>query len=561
MENVSESEPLGPLTVRQSGADISAPNYDFNYAINDLIIDPPILNEPELPAAAAFPTYNLNDIKVEYHLSSGIVAKTHGFDTFQCCPTILIPPPDKTPWHPFKSQLEFKIAELALEVRLNHGKEKTIFKNHKDIHNLWEAASHCVTKFMKEVILVHFDGDSELWDYEYDGTTFVHFVDEPFTVQDIWDIQSKLPPGTKPLAYILWLRKNSMLESQAGLILKILFGMSCSPELSHPWYQNLKQASGLSVWMALRAGSFCNYEELHLSKLCMQKELQKNERRSSKNKCFVILSFEAFPHWWNLKHPNKVIGVAFTDSAVHEGISKMIIYATHNILTEQDLPLGYLLLRCIHLYLEMDMYAVIEVHMANTIHEGRHTVQAFAALMKQYITQMAEDIKKNWNFLKLHMTTHIFDDIEAKGTSCNYNTKPNEPMHGSLKDWYLNRTNFKNIAEQILHIDHWILVADYDNYVLLKSQDVEDDVIDDEDNKGAAVITTTGSVFDPSLHVKIRSRQAPQTFIHIQSVHQGDNAFTDFCTKLNEFINASLPACNTGGRRFQFQPDDSITEF
>lgn len=47
------------------------------------------------------------------------------------------------------------------------------------------------------------------------------------------------------------------------------------------------------------------------------------------------------------------------------------------------------------------------------------------------------------------MITHLFDDIEAKGASRNYNTKPNEQMHGPLKDWYQNRTNFKNVAEQV----------------------------------------------------------------------------------------------------------------
>jgi hypothetical protein len=60
----------------------------------------------------------------------------------------------------------------------------------------------------------------------------------------------------------------------------------------------------------------------------------------------------------------------------------MIIYATHDVLTETDCPLGYFLLRCVRLYLEMDMYAALEVHTANTIEEGRHTVQAFTSLMK-----------------------------------------------------------------------------------------------------------------------------------------------------------------------------------
>lgn len=60
----------------------------------------------------------------------------------------------------------------------------------------------------------------------------------------------------------------------------------------------------------------------------------------------------------------------------------MIIYATHNILMEDDSPLGYLLLRCVRLYLEVDIYAALEVHTTNTISEGRSAVQALTAFMK-----------------------------------------------------------------------------------------------------------------------------------------------------------------------------------
>ncbi|KAG1879197.1 hypothetical protein F4604DRAFT_1679613 [Suillus subluteus] len=154
------------------------------------------------------------------------------------------------------------------------------------------------------------------------------------------------------------------------------------------------------------------------------------------------------------------MNVAFVDSSVHEDISKMIIYATHNILTEEDSPLGYLLLHCVRLYLEVDMYTAFEVHTANTISEGRSTIQALIAFMKQYIMATDQEDDKNWSFPKLYMTIHLFDDIEAKGATRNYNMKPSEQMHGPLKDWYQDWTNFKNFAEQILHIDHWLLVSD-----------------------------------------------------------------------------------------------------
>jgi hypothetical protein len=56
---------------------------------------------------------------------------------------------------------------------------------------------------------------------------------------------------------------------------------------------------------------------------------------------------------------------------------------------------------------------------------------------------------KKWNFPKMHALVHSFDDIEAKGASRNYNTKPNEKLHGPMRKFYLNRTNFKNVAPQV----------------------------------------------------------------------------------------------------------------
>jgi hypothetical protein len=97
-----------------------------------------------------------------FHPSSGIKAKVYSFDNFERrAADFLVPPPDSQPWSPFKSRLEFEIAEIMLEVGFNNqqtnrlvklchrcavGKEKLTFKNHKDIHNMWEAALHCITK-------------------------------------------------------------------------------------------------------------------------------------------------------------------------------------------------------------------------------------------------------------------------------------------------------------------------------------------------------------------------------------------------------------------------------
>lgn len=135
----------------------------FTLTLSDT--DPPILDElAQAELVDAFPTFNHDDIKVEYHPSSGIATSIHAFDAFERYPAATsgsIPLPDEHPWRPFKSRLEFEVAEIILEIGLNNertdrliklfhrcaiGKEKMTFKNHKDIHNLWEAASHRITK-------------------------------------------------------------------------------------------------------------------------------------------------------------------------------------------------------------------------------------------------------------------------------------------------------------------------------------------------------------------------------------------------------------------------------
>ncbi|KAG1879198.1 hypothetical protein F4604DRAFT_1579346 [Suillus subluteus] len=206
---------------------------------------------------AALPTYSHDDIKVEHHPNSGIETKVHPFNNFHHHPAAssVHTPPDDQPWRPFQSQLEFNVAELALEAGLNNkqtdrlikiclrssvGKDKFTFRNHKDIHSKWEAASHRVTKFTKELISVPYDGKMmdfdvyyrDLWELatdllqdprlfphftfdaqclsKFDGQTFVCFVDEPFTAQDFWDVQSQLPPDAKPLAFILYADKTKL---------------------------------------------------------------------------------------------------------------------------------------------------------------------------------------------------------------------------------------------------------------------------------------------------------------------------------------------------------------
>ncbi|KAG2358372.1 hypothetical protein BDR07DRAFT_1489583 [Suillus spraguei] len=217
-----------------TGTNIIETRHDFAYDVGaeSNHDDHPLL-EPE-PARR----FSLDDIKIEYHPSSGIEVKVYPFHNFQRRPMVSSEaPPSSEPWRPFRSHLEFEVAELALEVGLNNqqtdqlvklchrcinGKEKFMFKNHKDIHIKWEAASVHITKVVSLSIFINqnlifceaqFMKEGSLGCLsKFNGETFVHFMDEPFTAQDFWDVQSQLPPGGKPLAFILYADKTKLLS-------------------------------------------------------------------------------------------------------------------------------------------------------------------------------------------------------------------------------------------------------------------------------------------------------------------------------------------------------------
>lgn len=115
------------------------------------------------------------------------------------------------------------------------------------------------------------------------------------------------------------------------------------------------------------------------------------------------------------------------------------------------------------------MYAAFEVHTEETIAAGEEALLAFSSLLEvrvvhvlpitnttielrlQRYSEATKDLPepKNWNFPKAHTHKHLFDDVQAKGVTRNYSTKPNEKLHGPLKRSYALRTNFKDVANQV----------------------------------------------------------------------------------------------------------------
>lgn len=150
---------------------------------------------------------------------------------------------------------------------------------------------------------------------------------------------------------------------------------------------------------------------------------------------------------------------------------------------------------------------------------------------------------KNWDFPKMHTQKHAFDDIRAKGVTRNFNTKTNEKLHGPIKDSYHLRTNFKNVAKQILNADHIcftsLLIRSYIDHF----DEYERNLIADKDDMADPMPeTTTTAHFPLSFHHTLGSIQRPSILISsLEDKSSEDIAFKDFRKNLNNFLTDFLP--------------------
>ncbi|KAF7965604.1 hypothetical protein HWV62_42659 [Athelia sp. TMB] len=216
----------------------------------------------------------------------------------------------------------------------------------------------------------------------------------------------------------------------------------------------------------------------------------------------VDKNVDAIPRWRNLNHFKSIMQVSFTDGSKHEDMLK----------------------------------ATLEVHTEDTIAESREAVHAFKRSLKEYIKEANKDeqfASKNWNFINVHLPRHIFDDVEGKGATRNYNTKPNEKLHGPLKNAYRDQTNFKNVAPQILKVDQHTWV----------NRLIRDDIDALDELRWKSLLPENMSDIDDLDDFKkfaIGPKRPPCTYDQISEAHIDDVVFGNFRTNLNKHLSRQL---------------------
>ncbi|KAG1744080.1 uncharacterized protein EDB91DRAFT_1236611 [Suillus paluster] len=213
---------------------------------------------------------------------------------------------------------------------------------------------------------------------------------------------------------------------------------------------------------------------------------------------------------------------------------------SQNVLTHVEDEAGYALLKCIVSYLHIDMYVLLDVHTESALAAGEVEILMFQKLLDEYIEALGDDTTKNWNFPKAHTSRHVFIDIREKGAAQNFSTRPNKKQHGPIKCAYKLQTNGKDIANQILGLDHMTLVSglihsrvgylDKEQHkAMLSERELEEEDLDDQPFGG---------------HIHLGALQHSLTLSQLEEENASKPAFVQFRKKLSLFLNNFLPAYN-----------------
>ncbi len=74
--------------------------------------------------------------------------------------------------------------------------------------------------------------------------------------------------------------------------------------------------------------------------------------------------------------------------------------------------------------------------------------------MIQFFQKVEQEYGKNFDFLKQHASSHVFQDIRAKGTTDNSSTRTGEGFQQEAAQAF-EQTNMKNAEHQVSAFNPW----------------------------------------------------------------------------------------------------------
>ncbi|KAG1895997.1 uncharacterized protein F5891DRAFT_1280887 [Suillus fuscotomentosus] len=570
----------------------------------------PGLNEPDLGPNESNPDLNqpaheLDDIKVEHHPHSQIPSTMHHFSEFSCsCPTEDYVPRNDSPWEPFRTRLDFEVAEIALEAAMTKdqtnrllnlihrsasGNDTFTLQNHDEVCSLWDLASQCYTR-------------------------------------------SQLPPDAKPLAFILYAHKSklSSFGSQKGYpIIAHIDNL-----LVHICNSNTALGGGHVVgWLPIIV------EDQEHAKKKNYVDFKNAVWHTSFYQLLALVAKHSNTGYWFecgdgiRRHLWPLILILSADyeeqciMALIRGLkgkfpcpnvfSRILHVDVHRALSFNRLHTNEEGLWGDHLWKEVKFWILDLGHEAavkldknfdelprwpNLTHFSSVVAVDFTngsvlGDLSKMIVFAAQDILTSSHCklgqLLLHcihyyvefdiyvsLEVHTEDTIAAGRLALQ---KFSEMMDEYIaqshpetnKNWNFPKKHLVshafddilakgNVASQILHYDEWLLTStsmcseldELDKYNQQDTCDPETNEVLDDSDAGTSKSTT--------IHAHLGSRQGNNSFSDIMHLHGTDRAFTNFRMKLNNLLNGFLPQNNIplpDGRHIHMQAEHTITEF
>ncbi|KIK16350.1 hypothetical protein PISMIDRAFT_15886 [Pisolithus microcarpus 441] len=480
---------------------------------------------------------NVNDIHIEYHPNATIPPQEIPFAKFAQGhrPRAYKPDMSTDPWYPFQSYLDFEFAELALKVALNKEQvnrllhwmksicsmgEVFTLNEYNNLQSTWQAASHRMMAFTKEVVCINsMDGKPQeftmyyrsLWDWacgllkhpsiglhfifdaqclsKFDGSSFIHFIDKPWMANEFWNIQV--------LLFILYVNKVKLLSFGQQKGYPIVACLANLPVL----IQNGEGIGGGRVigkgdkgalWQNVmiekesQAGCWVNcwdgiphrfFPIVLILSADYEEQVVMTLIRGIKSNfpcpiclipCDHISDFPTQCELWTSKNVLKVLEDTCSQDTQEKKEQILIQQGLHHIDSAFTVVMN------------TDVYHALSWDQLHANFSGKFGDHLWAELLRvldKAGCQTMAMVEKNFSMMPCwHMLNH-FD----KALSISYTdgqkfkdlSKPNEKMHGPLKEKYQKCTNFKNIAQQILDVDHLEAVlelircriSDYDVYL------------------------------------------------------------------------------------------------
>ncbi|KAG9075920.1 hypothetical protein FRC06_009809, partial [Ceratobasidium sp. 370] len=168
------------------------------------------------------------------------------------------------------------------------------------------------------------------------------------------------------------------------------------------------------------------------------------------------------------------------------------------------------LIQLIRLQAEIRLIASLQVQTEETIAVGQEHIARFYDVSKACTISYG----KNFDFPKMHQLVHLFDDIQAKGVTADFSTKPGKKMHGVLHYAYDHSSKKRGTVDaKVLHKNH--VLAAYDLIgAEIDARAVSDMMEEEPDN-----------VLEDIYHVKLASKKRLLTLALLEEQHRGDKAF------------------------------------